>query len=296
MKPARARFALALAVATLLFGCRADEAPARQPRRIVALAPSLTETLFALGLGDRVVGVGNYSHWPPEAESRPHLGGLFDPNLERIVSQRPDLAVLLPSERDLATKLSRLGIGTLLVPSESLEDVEHSFTAVAARCGVPAAGARLAAQFRTALRPKARPRPEGGPPLRVLLSVDRQAGRLTDVLVAGPGTFLDELLTRLGAINVFADARMRYPQVALEEVLARAPDLILELRGEPLAPAAAERLAGDWRQLPGATAASRVRVAVVAGDYVVIPGPRLPRLYREMAAALAGGGGTGAGP
>ncbi|MFL6193765.1 MAG: ABC transporter substrate-binding protein, partial [Thermoanaerobaculia bacterium] len=191
----------------------------------MALAPNLSETLFALGLGERVVGVGGYSTWPAEAAAKPRLGGLFDANLERIVSLKPDLAVLLPSEKDLAAKLTPLGIEVLTIPNETLADVERSFTTVAERCGVPEAGARLAAEWRAGLAP----RPLATRP-KVVLSVGRQEGRLADVLVAGPDTFYQELLDRLGAENVFADSPIRYPKVSLEELVARAPDVILELR------------------------------------------------------------------
>lgn len=268
----------------LLCGCREEAPVQRTPQRIVALAPSLTETLFALGLGDRVVGVGDYSRWPPEVAAKPKLGSLFDPNLEQIVALEPDLAVLLPGERELGGRLEQLGIATLYLPSETLEDAERAFAEISRRCGVPENGERLLTEWRAALAP----RPVPGSP-RVMLSVGRQAGRLTDVLVAGPGTFLDELLRRLGAVNVFADAPTLYPQIGLEEVVARAPDVILELRSEPIAPAVAVSLAGDWRRLGDLPAVRDGRVEVIADHYVLIPGPRLPRLYAEMRAALTRG-------
>lgn len=259
-----------------------DREEVAAPQRIVALAPSLVEILFALDLGDRVVGVGSYSTWPPEAARKPRLGGLFDANLERVVSLRPDLAVLLPSENDLADKLRPLGIATIIVPSETLADIERSYVAVARRCGVAQAGEHLAAEWRAGLAP--RPLSEK---TRVLVSVGRPEGRLTDVLVAGPDTFYQELLDRLGAINIFADAPVRYPKVSLEEVLVRAPDVILELRAERLSQEAMRQLAADWNQLGGIPAVRNRRISVLAGDHTVIPGPRLPQLYAEMRAALA---------
>jgi iron complex transport system substrate-binding protein len=277
----------------LTAGCRSEPAAFHIPQRIVSLAPSLTETLFALGLGPRVVGVGDYDHFPPEARSRPHLGGLFNPNLERMVALKPDLAVLLPSQNDLGDKLGRLGVASLVVRNESLADVENGFRTIADRCGVPETGRRLAADLhrdlasRPPLKPGEKPREKPGEkPLQVVLSVGRQAGRLTDLLVAGPGTFYDELLSRLGARNAFADAPVRYPQVALEEVLTRRPDVILEIREDLPSPEVARQLTSDWWGLPQLQAASRARVFVLAGDYVVVPGPRLPRLYREMGAVL----------
>jgi iron complex transport system substrate-binding protein len=250
----------------------------------VALAPNLSETLFALGLGDRVVGVGDYSTWPPEAAAKPHLGGLFDANLERIVSLKPDLAVLLPSEKDLAAKLSPLGVEVLTIPNETLADVERSFTTVAERCGVPEVGARLAAEWRAGLAP--RPVSGGARRPRVVLSVGRQEGRLADVLVAGPDTFYQELLDRLDAENVFADAPVRYPKVSLEELVARAPDVILELRAEEVPPESARLLVRDWNQLADIPAVRNGRVRILSGDWTSIPGPRLPKLYAELRKAL----------
>lgn len=272
----------------LLAGCRKGEehaAASTAPcQRIIALAPNLSETLFALGFGERVVGVDDYSHWPPEVEKLPRLGGLFNPNLERIVALKPDLAFLVPSEREIGEKLKRFGIDSLIVSNESLADIERSFQTIANRCGVPEAGERLAAEWRQGLRPD----PVPGAP-RVLLSAGRSAGRLTDLVVAGPNTFLDELLQRLGAVNTFGDAPIRYPEVGMEEVVARAPDIIIELRADPATPDVARRLVEDWNALPQVPAVREGRVTVMAGDHILIPGPRLPRFYRELRAELMKG-------
>ncbi len=231
-----------------------------------------------------MVGVDDFSVWPAAVAAKARIGGLFNPNLEKVVALRADLAVLLPSERDVAAKLQRLGIACLIVPVESLADVERSFHLVAGRCGVAAAGDRLAAAWRAGLAP----RPVPGSP-RVMLSVGRQPGHLTGILAAAHGTFLDELLARLGGVNVFADAASRYPQVELEAVVARAPQVILELRSDPAPPALAAALVGDWRRAPALPAFREAWVAVIAGDYVTVPGPRLPQLYRDMREALLAG-------
>ncbi len=277
------RIAAALAAALALSAaCRGPaSAPEASPRRIVAVAPSLTEILFALDLGDRVVAVGDYSRWPPEVESKPRVGGLYDPRLETIVALEPDLAVMLPSEAELASKLAGLGIEVLTVPSETVDDVGRAIRRIAGRCGVAAAGEELAARFERELAPDPLP---GAP--AVLLSVARERGRLADVLVAGPGTFLDELTARLGAVNVFADAPIPYPQVGIEEILERRPRAIVELAPEPLGEHEARDLARDWERLDGLPAVAAGCVAVVAGEHTVLPGPRLPRLYRELRAAL----------
>ena len=156
-----------------------------------------------------------------------------------------------------------------------------SFHTVADRCGAPESGDRFAAQWRRELRPD----PVPGKP-RVLLSTGRPAGRLADLVVAGPGTFLDELLQRQGAVNVFADAPIRYPEVGMEEIVARAPDIVIELRADPVSPEVSRHLVDDWNALPQVPAVREGRVRVIAGEHVLIPGPRLPRFYRELRAAL----------
>jgi iron complex transport system substrate-binding protein len=267
-----------LPLATLL-AC-GSQPEARQPQRVVALAPNIVESLFALGVGDRLVGVGDYCRWPPEVAALPKIGGLFDASLEQITALQPDLAILLPSEESLRSQLERLGVEVMTVRNESLEDVDQAVIALAERFGVPVQGSRLVAEWRRALAPR-----REGPPLRVLLSVSRLPGKLSDILVAGPGTFLDELLGRLGSTNVFADASLLYPQVGLDEIVRRWPDAIIELQPSP---ANFGALVEDWRRaLPDLPAVQADCVHVIAGDHVLIPGPRLPRLYRELRETLA---------
>ncbi len=252
----------------------------RAAARLIPMAPSITEFVYALGLGERVVGIGGFTVWPPEALAKPRLGGLHDPNLEAMVALRPDLVIMLPSQQGLADQLARLGIESLVVRSESLADAEETMVRIAERCGVPAAGRALVARFRAGLAPRRLP---GSP--RVMLALDRQAGRLANVVTPGGGTFYDELLARLGAKNVFADAIGVYPQVGAEEILRRRPEVICEIQSRPLSAGAMRALRRDWRQL-GGTALGASRIEIVDADYTVIPGPRLPLLYDRLAAAL----------
>ncbi len=269
-----------LLLAVIACGGPAQDGAAGTGRRIVSLAPSITETVFALGLGDRVVGVDDYSNWPAETAALPALGGLFDPNLEAIAALEPDLAIVLPSQRELGERLAKLGIEVLEVPSDSLADVEAAATAIAERCGVPVAGRSLVERLRRELAPA----PMADPPT-VALVVGRQPGQLATVLVAAPGPYFDELLARLEVVNVFADAGQPYPQVGLESFVGRRPQALVELQGEPLSPAQRQRLRADWLTAPGFELADAC-VSVIDGYEVLTPGPRLAEVYRRLRHAL----------
>lgn len=250
------------------------------PQRIVSMSPNVTEILFALGLGERVVGVDDFSNHPPEAAAKPRVGGFVDPDLERIVSLRPDLAVMLEAQAELAEELERLGIDALLVDNQGLADVAASIRTIGRRAGVPERGEELARDFAAGLAP--RPRTGEGPTPRVMIAVGRSPGSTGEVMVAGPRSYPFEMVQRLGAENVFADLERRYVTVGAEEVVARAPDFVLELHWRELPPEAEAAMAEEWRRLLG----GGVSVAVVDGPEVMVPGPRLPAVYDRMEAAL----------
>ena len=286
--PARAAaLAAAVALSGLLAGCgggrqeappgpSAAEAP-EVPRRIVSMSPNVTEILFALGLGERVVGVDDFSDHPPEAAAKTRLGGFVDPDLERIVTLRPDLAVMLKSQADLGRQLERLGIDVLRVDNQDLDDVAASMVAIGRRAGVAERGEAAAEAFRAALAP----RPVAGG-RRVMVAVGRTPGSTGEVMVAGPDSYPYEMVARLGAENVFADLGARYATVGAEEVVARAPEQVVELHWQRLDTATEAAMAAEWRALLG----PEVEVAVVDGPEVVVPGPRLPQVYDRLEAAL----------
>ncbi len=270
----------------LVVGCGGDEplAPVElpTPERVLAVAPSITEILFGLGLGDKVVAVGDYAAWPPEVFSKPRIGGLFDVRLEKIVELDPELVILLPGEEKFAAQMRELGVDVLVVQHESLDDVETSILTIAGRMDVDAAGIELAASFRDDLEPDPLP---SAPP--VMLTITRQAGNLGEVLVAGPNTFYDELLGKLGVVNAFGGTEISYPQVSAEGILQRRPHAIIELQPKTLSTIGESRLLGDWRQLPGLDAVKQDCLRVIAGDHVLLPGPRATLLYKELREALA---------
>lgn len=277
-------FLVSLALAAALGGCGGDatEDPAADaPQRIIALAPSVAEAMHVLGLDDRVVGVGDYVTWPPELASKRRLGGLFNPDFEGIVALEPDLAILLTSEESLRGRLESIGVEVLTVPSDTLGDVELAVETIGERCGVEERAREVLREWRLALQPD----PVSGAP-RVVLVVGREPKRLGDMVVAGPDTFFDQLLGRLGAINVFYDVSSRYPQVGVEEVVRRRPDVVLELQPLVVPDSRRAALLEDWSALDALDEAPGPCVQIVDGEHVLVPGPRLPRIYDQLRAAL----------
>ncbi|HEY7529469.1 MAG TPA: helical backbone metal receptor [Gemmatimonadota bacterium] len=301
------------ALLTALPGCvgregdRADVRPAgaasapgsapAAPRRIVSLAPSATEILFELGAGDRVVGVDAFSDFPPEALGRPRLGGLLDPDLESTLRLAPDLAVLVPSEAEVARALRAAGVRTLVVPHEDLRDVERAVRAIGEAVGESERARRLAARIREALARSRVDRPERERP-RVLFVVARDAGRVAGVTAAGGRTYLDELVRLAGGRNVLAGSPVRYPQLSAEGIIRLRPDVILEWSPGP-AGAGDAAVAGDagrvaeWGTLPGIPAVETARVHVLHDALWLRPGPRVPEALRRLRRILEPAPGTG---
>ncbi len=253
--------------------------------RILSLAPNITETLFALGAGAEVVGVTDFCRYPEEAARKPRIGGLLNPDVERMFSLEPTLAIMLPAHAALAAKLERRGIATITLPNDTVDDVIGAIEAIGAATGREEAAGRLAGKIRGAVE-RARARK----PVKewtVMIVVDRVAGSLTGFYVAGPGTYLDEVIRLNGGKNAFGDALGRYPSPGVEEVLHRNPEVIIELQpGRTIRPGEETERLADWARLPGLDAAAAKRVFILTGDELLVPGPRVGRAIDEIGALL----------
>lgn len=246
--------------------------------RVIALAPSAVETLCALDWCHLLVGVGSYVSHPPEVGDLPRLGGLLDADLERILLLEPDLVVLLESEVELVEKLTALDVEVLRVPSDSLADIGETARLVARRLGDPEHGAAWARELEAQLEPR---KPEID--RRALLVVGRAMGVPSKLLIPGEDTYLGELVRRAGGEPALPGFGTSYREVDLATALASRPDVILEFGFESDLPA--EQLAADWRAVyPDAEPMPCHRV--IGGSHVVVPGPRVVELYRDIVAAL----------
>jgi iron complex transport system substrate-binding protein len=271
---------LAVTVALALAACgRANEQPA-PGERIVSLTPSATEVIAALDATSLLVGVDDYSKYPPEVAQLPKIGSFLQPNLEAIVRLRPTLVIVDDIHATTARGLSDAGIATVECPMHALPDVRAALHTLGTRLHRTAQADRAIAQIDAAIDSARAQRPAHAP--RVLLVIDREAGGLGGLVAAGPGSWLDELLAIVGGNNAVVDADARYPKLGLEHILRAQPDVIIDI---------------SYSAKQGADAWLGLAVPAVAGHHVVAldpdvypflagPSPRIAPALDALAKAL----------
>jgi iron complex transport system substrate-binding protein len=237
----------------------------REVRRIVSLAPSSTEILYALGAGDRLVGVDQYSDWPPEALKVPRVGSDLSPSVERILALKPDVVFVATSanSRELPEELSRLGVRVVISHVVTLDDLWRDIVDSGDAIGRHDAAATLAARLRARVD-ATRARVAALPPVKALVVV--WADPLT---VVGGHSFVDDAIRAAGGNNIAGDSPQPYPQYSVERMLARAPDVIV-VGSHKGGPSSAKL--GAYVSVP---AVKNGRVHAIDGDLLFRPGPRI---------------------
>ncbi|MFP5378489.1 MAG: ABC transporter substrate-binding protein [Vicinamibacteria bacterium] len=259
---------------------------AQAPGRIVSLVPAVTEMLFAIGAGPQVIAVSSYDREPAEVEALPKVGALLDPDVERILSLRPDLVITYGSQDDLRTQLARAGLASFDYRHGSLADVTATIRALGIRTG-RAAGAEAVAAAIEGRIDAVRRQVAGRPAPRTLLVFGRERGALRNIYVSGGRGFLHDALVAAGGVNVFADIDREAVQATTEQILARAPEVIVELRSAD-AFTDAERATeiAAWRRLASVPAVRDGRIHILTGSGLTVPGPRIPETVERIAGAL----------
>ncbi len=263
-------------VAVLLW---AGELGAQTPQRVASLVPAATEILFAIGAGDRVVGVGDYDDYPAAVERLPRLGGLVDPNLEAILAVRPDFIVVDPAQRSLTTQLEGVGIEVYSFATGSIQEMLVHVHTLGGELDLAAEAAQLSASVVQGLH-AVTASVVGRPAPRVLAVFGRRPGSFAELWVSGGVGFLHDVVELAGGSNVFADIARPGFKSGLEAILSRAPDVVLEFE---TADGRATAIHAEWKALPGF---ADVRVVTIPGDWATRPSPRIVLLAAEVADAL----------
>lgn len=245
--------------------------------------PAVTEMLYAIGAGDQVVAVSSFDRYPPAVEKLPKVGALLDPNTERMLSLKPDMVVIYGSQSDLQAQLARTGTRTFIYRHGGLRDALAAIEAIGSATGHASRAATVVQRIRGELaavaeRVKDRPKP------RTLLVFGREPGTLRSLYASGGVGFLDDLLGMAGARNVFEDVKRESVQPSQETLLARAPDVIVELH--PSSGLDAANVGRIWAPLASIPAVRTGRVHALTGAHLVVAGPRLGAAAEALARAV----------
>jgi iron complex transport system substrate-binding protein len=251
------------------------------PQRIVSLLPSLTETAWVLGIGERLVGVDRYSNWPAEVAKLPRLGGLDDAHIEAIARLKPDLVLASTSARAL-DKLEALGFKVVRLKSDSHADVRRSLGLVARLLGSPQAAERVWAQVEADLAAAAARLPATLRGRRVYFEIGGGP------YAAGTTSFIGETLARLGMANIVSPELGPFPKLNPEFVVRARPELIMGAGKEQQALLARP----GWQQLPAVQQRWLCGFSSEHYEMLIRPGPRLGESAGVLANCLVRIGNT----
>jgi iron complex transport system substrate-binding protein len=248
------------------------------PQRIVSHVPSITETLFALGLGDRVVGVSDYCDYPEEAKLKPSVGNYYNPSIEPIVALEPDL-VLTDGHSESIKGLEALGITFFVIDPKDIDGILKDIELLGKITGVEREAKALVSEMNGSLA-QVVSLAEGAPKVRVFYVFD--ATDLNNPWTAGPGSFVDALITMAGGENIAAQAPGAWVQFSIEQLVSSDPEIIMidTIHGTAIVSEEELRAHPAWREI---TAVKQGRIYTVDGDLVNRSGPRIVEGLEEIA-------------
>ncbi|HAD32753.1 MAG TPA: ABC transporter substrate-binding protein [Methylophaga sp.] len=255
------------------------------PQRVISLAPSITETLFALDAGDKVVAVTDYCQYPNQVKKLPKVGGYLDPNLEQIVRLKADIVILLERQQSLNRQLQQLGIQTLSIDNSSLNGIRNSIIDIGSAVNKVSSARHLVSEFDNrleAIKQKVRDQPE--PTVLLAIAHSSHTDFLDKVYIAGQQDFYNDLLSFVGAKNVFHGPNIKVPAVSTEGLLRLNPQIIVDIfPGEEVYSPDLTKLRQQWQRLDKMDAISNKQLHIIQADYAVIPGPRIIQLAEDLA-------------
>ena len=249
---------------------------AKTPSRVVSLAPSVTEMLFAIGAGAQVVGVTQFCDYPPEATQKTKIG-YANPNIETLVALQPDL-IVAPQEYlkpDLIVKLEQLKIPVFILADRMVEDVFSHIQTLGRMLDRSTEATALGMDLRQQIA-RIKTRTQGAPPVRVLYVLNSEP-----LITVGPGSYIDQLIGLAGGINVAAKSATAYPRLSMEVVLQENPDVLLFPVGTAEGISESEQQA--WRKWSTLTAVKRNNLRQIPADLLNRPGPRIGKALELLA-------------
>ena len=257
--------------------------PISPPKRIVSLAPSMTEIIYALGLGDNIVGVTTFCDYPEEAKKKPKIGGMSNPSLEAVISLKPDIVVLTTdgNPKEFEERLVSLKIKTFVFQARRLSELPQGIRELGRALGIKERADKLAQEIEDGIEKEKKSSLSSRPS-----SIKRKVLFIVwpePLIVAGPGTVIDDAVTLLGHENIAATATTNYPKYSLEEVIRQAPDVLFigKSMGNDMRPVSQ----GLLKRLSTVPAVKNGKVFFVS-DKLFRLGPRVVKGIEELAECL----------
>jgi iron complex transport system substrate-binding protein len=258
--------------------------PRTTPHRIISLAPNITEIIFALGQGDRLVGVTRYCDEPAAARKIEKIGGFTDPNLEKIIALKPDLILSVKNgmNRPTVQRLEQMGLRLVVIEDYTLDQIHQGITTIGRELACPEKARTLVASMSQAVE-QVRQKTQAVTRRRVAVVLAR-----SPYILAGSGTYPDELVNIAGGQNIVIASNARYPRYTLEKILADQPEVIIDISsdqaGQPTANLATPfAFWSKWTTVP---AVKERRVYRLSSDALTVPGPRIIQVLYELASKI----------
>ena len=254
--------------------------------RIVSASPSITETLFELGLKDSVIAVTDFCKYPQEACKLPSIGGAINPNIEVLVSLQPDLVLHLSHSAKLARNTKSLDIPSFGINMDTLADILNSIKILGKTLGVEKNAEQLIKKLTEGIN-SYKEKLKGIAPKKALLLLGDSSDPGRDLYATGHGTFLHELLEISGGKNILPATMARYPRITKEYIIEKSPEVIIEAgpKSRLTPPQIKERIKG-WERFPSIRAVQKGQIHYIGADYILIPGPRLLNIIEQFSRAI----------
>ncbi len=254
-----------------------------QPQRVISLAPHITEMVFRIGAGDRLVGRTEYCSYPPAAAEIPSIGAYLNPNYEKMVALKPDAVLIFPNA-EMRTKLEQLNLKVISVSNETIAEIFSGIRQLGEFFQKTDEAAQVVSGLKDTLD-WIRSQTAQWPERDALVLIGREAGSLRGLYAAGEQTYLTELVNLCHIQNAFSDVRMRYFEVSKEDLVRQQPDIIMEFRvGTAETDVAA--LQRDWQPLNILEAIKNDQLFIFTEKAFLIPGPRIGKtamaLYHSL--------------
>ncbi|HIN87513.1 MAG TPA: hypothetical protein EYN05_02505 [Nitrospinaceae bacterium] len=251
-------------------------------QRVISTSPAITEILFAIGAGDRVVGVTDFCNYPEQACRLPSIGGPLNPSTETWITLKPDLIIIQEDSEVIQKNAKIFKIPSLTVSVNNLNNILNSIQIIADSLHMPQAGHQLAIKIKTKIEGY-RTHLKKIEPRQVLMLLSDTNDPSRDLYAVGRDTFLNELLTIAGGENVLPDTMARYPKVSKEYIIAKSPEIIIEV-GPKSNLSKEETLARKktWGKFSTLRAVKDDKLYFIGADYILIPGPRLLNILDDF--------------